>query len=152
MSEKRKLTREEMEERRLQARRLQEAGGFTLSRTARRLGVSRTSVSRWRKAYRKGGIEALKMTKASGRPRWLRAQQLEDLRAELLAHQGRRITQREFRDLIEFRYGHRYSPDHAGRIMHELLSDQPKRSLVRPGFVVERVNEEARGIGGNHAV
>jgi transposase len=63
-----KLTREQMAERRAEGVRLLEAGEMTQAEIARHLGVTEAAVSKWKKRLVEEGAQALGMRKASGRP------------------------------------------------------------------------------------
>src|SRR5256885_7669328 len=70
------LNRDEMETRRLDAvQDLQR--GLTQSSVARKFGVSRTTASRWNRALRQTGVDALRKRRATGRPCRLSREQLE---------------------------------------------------------------------------
>jgi transposase len=71
-------------------------------------------------------VEALRKRRAPGRPCRLNAQQLQGAAAIYLAgareagfDSGRWTTMR-FAEAVYQRYGVRYDPDHAGRILHRL--------------------------------
>jgi transposase len=127
------LTRDEMEQRRLQAAsELQR--GLTQSEVARRFAVSRTTASRWRRALDGKGIEGLRKRRATGRPSRLNSEQFAALR-ELYREGPRaagcdsdRWTTARFAEAIFRRFGVRYDPDHAGRIIHR-LGLRSKRSV-----------------------
>jgi transposase len=133
------LTRDEMEQRRLAA-----AGelqrGLTQSEVARQFGVSRTTASRWRKALDGSGVEALRKRRATGRPSRLTAEQLAALRETY--QEGPRAaglgsdrwTTARFAEAIFLRYGVRYDPDHAGRIIHRLGLRPPRSAGEGPRF------------------
>jgi transposase len=119
------LTRDEMENRRLQAaQELQR--GISQSQVARRFGVSRTTASRWSRALTGKGVEALRKRRAPGRPSRLTAAQVTEV-AELYTAGPRvsgfdtdRWTTARFAEAIFARFQVRYDPDHVGRIMHRL--------------------------------
>src|SRR2546428_12576217 len=62
------LTREQMEQRGRTGARLLKAGRLSQAEIARRVGVSRTTVSAWSKQLAGGGLRALRRRRASGRP------------------------------------------------------------------------------------
>jgi transposase len=62
-----KLTREQMEERRLEGGRLLKEGKLSKAEIARHLGVTRGSVTAWSKAIEAGGLRRLRKRKSSGR-------------------------------------------------------------------------------------
>ena len=70
------LTRNEMENRRLQAAQdLQR--GLSQSQVARKFGVSRTTASRWCRALTGNGVEGLRKRRSPGRPSRLKPDQLQ---------------------------------------------------------------------------
>ena len=77
----RKLTPEQVEERRLEAGRLLRAGRLSQAEIARRLGVSRMAVSQWAERLRGGprGLAALRRRTRSGRPPRLTPEQWQEL-------------------------------------------------------------------------
>jgi transposase len=77
----RKLTPEQLEERRLEAGRLLRAGRLSQAEIARRLDVSRAAVSQWAKRLREGphGSAALKRRAKPGRPARLTPRQWRQL-------------------------------------------------------------------------
>jgi transposase len=127
------LTRDEMESRRLLAAQALEEG-VTQAEVARKFGVSRTTASRWRRALSGRGVEALRKRRASGRPSRLTADQLQAVSEMFLAGpeasgiQASRWTTARFAEAVYQRFGVRYDPDHAGRIIHRLgLPTKPRR-------------------------
>src|SRR5512143_3651042 len=62
------LTRQQMEDRRHEGGRLLKAGKLSQAEIARRLGVSRATVSDWAKQVSAGGLRALRRRSAAGRP------------------------------------------------------------------------------------
>jgi transposase len=72
----------ELERRRRRAARLLEAG-VAQAEVARRVGTTRSSVSRWERKRQEGGEEALKRPKRFGRPRRLSDAQCEELIEQL---------------------------------------------------------------------
>ena len=131
------LTRDEMENRRLQAAQdLQ--GGLSQSQVARKFGVSRTTASRWCRALNGDGIEGLRKRRAPGRPSRLKPDQLQVV-AEIYQAGPRSAgfdsdawTTARFAEAIFGRFGVRYDPDHVGRIMHRLGLRDRMRVRRRP--------------------
>ena len=78
----------ELEARRLEAMRLLDEG-ISQAQVARRLGVTRNSVWRWKEAYRNGGKEALRAKPSPGRRCKLSPEQKENLAERLV--QGARL-------------------------------------------------------------
>src|ERR1035437_7834569 len=68
----------ELERRRLRAGRLFEKG-VTQAEIARRLGVTRSSVSRWYRQWAAGGLDALRTERPAGRPALVSSAQLTSL-------------------------------------------------------------------------
>jgi len=75
-----KLTREQMEERRLEGGRLLKEGNLSKAEIARQLGVTRGSVGAWAKAIETVGMRRLRKRKSSGRPSKLTAEVRKKLR------------------------------------------------------------------------
>jgi transposase len=69
------LTREQMEERRLEGGRLLKKGKLSQSAIASQLGVSRATVSVWNKQLQAGGLRHLRRRATPGRPTRLTAEQ-----------------------------------------------------------------------------
>jgi transposase len=142
------LTRDEMESRRLLAAQdLQE--GLTQAEVARKFGVSRTTASRWRRAMSGRGVEALRKRRASGRPCRLTGDQFQAVAQMFLAGpeaagvQGSHWTTALFAEAVFQRFGVRYDPDHAGRIIHRLgLPTKPRKKRTveeAPAFELVRM-------------
>lgn len=115
----------ELERRRLRAITLLRAGLLPVE-VARRIGVDRRSVRRWRAGYDREGKAGVLAKPASGRPPKLEAAQQQRLERALLrgalAHGFAtdlwtcpRVAQ-----LIERRYGVHYHVDHIGRLLRAL--------------------------------
>ena len=119
------LTRDEMEQRRLLAA-ADLQGGISQSAVARKFGVSRTTASRWCRALNGNGLEGLRKRRAPGRPSRLNPEQFREVSQIYQAgpraagFDAERWTTARFADAIFARFGVRYDPDHAGRIMHRL--------------------------------
>ena len=119
------LTRDEMEQRRLLAA-ADLGGGIPQCEVARKFGVSRTTASRWGRALNGNGIEALRKRRAPGRPCRLNAEQCREVTEiheagpRAAGFDTDRWTTARFAQAILARFGVRYDPDHAGRIMHRL--------------------------------
>jgi transposase len=135
------LSRDEMESRRLLAAQDLQTG-LSQSQIARKFGVSRTTASRWNRALDGTGVEALKKRSAPGRPSKLKSDQLQILtevyRAGACAagFDSDRWTTVRFAEVILARFGVRYDPDHAGRIMHRLgLRERRRKRVVAPQVV-----------------
>jgi transposase len=131
------LTRDEMESRRLLAAQdLQ--NGLAQSLIAKKFGVSRTTASRWHRAWNVRGPEALRKRRATGRPSRLTDEQQKGVAEIYLA--GPRAagfasdswTTSRFAEAIRVRFGIRYDPDHVGRIMRRLGLRGRMRNRRRP--------------------
>jgi transposase len=132
------LSRDEMESRRLLAAQDLQAG-LSQSQVARKFGVSRTTASRWNRSLSGRGVESLRKRRAPGRPSRLTADQLKNLTETYQAgpraagFETDRWTTARFAEAIFGRFGVRYDPDHAGRIMHRLgLRERRRPRLVAP--------------------
>ena len=127
------LTRDEMESRRLLAAQDLQTG-LTQSHVARKYGVSRTTASRWNRALSGKGVEALRKRRAPGRPSRLTADQTQGVieiyqaGPRIAGFETDRWTTARFADAIFARFGVRYDPDHAGRIMHRLGLRERRRT------------------------
>ena len=90
------------------------------------LGVSITSVNRWRRAVEKGGLDALKSKPHPGRKPRLNSKQKRQLVEILLAgprkagYQNDFWTCRRIADVVEQRFQVEYHPDYIGRMLHDL--------------------------------
>jgi transposase len=123
-----------LETRRLEAMRLLEEG-WHQAEVARRLGVKPCSVSRWRKAHREGGDDALKSPGRSGRKPKLSEEQWEAVEEKLVAgplssgYQTELWTLERIRDVVEGISGHRYDIGQLSRLMrrHGWSCQKPKR-------------------------
>jgi len=116
---------EELEHRRLRALELL-GEGLLPSEVAKRIGVERRSVRRWKAAARVKGAEGVKARPASGRRPKLSAKDKRKLEALLLkgalaAGFGTDLwTCPRVAELIEQRFGVEYHVDHIGRLLHDL--------------------------------
>jgi len=143
---RRKGSPEELERRRYRAIQLLE-DGYDAGEVARRVGVDRRSVRRWKAARREGGDQALKARAVSGRPPKLTAIQKVELEAALVAGPEAAgfatdlWTCPRVRDLIRKRFRVRYHADHIGRLLRT-LGWSPQRPQRR---AVERDEEKIRG-------
>src|SRR5262249_16455020 len=128
------LNRDEMEKRRLEA--VQDLlRGLTQSNVARKFGVSRTTASRWNRALRQKGVEALRKRRATGRPSRLSREQLQiipDIYAQGAIVHGfadKRWTTSRLASVIEARFGVHYDHDHVGRLMQKLGLREPRHRV-----------------------
>ena len=125
-----KLSRREMERRRLEAgRELLASGGEWghQARIAEKYGVTTATVARWNGAVRRKGVEGLRARKAAGQSARLTPAQRERLRGWLLegalAHgygtdvwTGKRVAR-----LIRDRFGVAYNPDYVPYLLRTQL-------------------------------
>lgn len=144
------MPKSEKESRVLQRRRLR-AGrlllrGVAQAEVARRVAVTRTTVSTWNELLDAGGLEALKR-RPRGRPGGLDAQQKSELVKRLkqgALAQGFATelwTLRRVAELIEQQYGRRYSESQVWRILVGLgfSSQRPtRRALERDEAAIGR--------------
>lgn len=128
MWQPRKLTPEQLEERRLEAGRLLRAGRLSQAEIARHLGVSRMAVSRWAAQLRDSDrrLAALKNRPKSGRPSRLTPQQWRELLKILkkgairAGFETERWTLPRIRDVIARRWGVSYHRSHLSIRLREL--------------------------------
>lgn len=128
---------EELERRRRRAMQLLEEGLAPVD-VAKRLGVDRRSVRRWKAAYRRGGKQALKAKPAPGRPLKLGISERKALETILLegaqaaGYSSDLWTCRRVAEVIEDRFGVDYHPGHVARLLHDLgwSPQKPQRRAV----------------------
>lgn len=128
---------EYLEQRRLRAISLLKRGMAPVD-VARKLGVDRRSVRRWKAGYRRRGRRALKARQAPGRPTKLDLGNRRRLRGLLLAgaHKAGFSTDLwtcpRVGRIIEREFGVRYHVDHLGRLLRGLgFSPQKPEALAR---------------------
>jgi transposase len=116
------MTRLELEARRMEA--IPDLDSNTMqAEIARRFGVSRTTVSRWKRARGRGS--ALKRLPPPGRPPRLGpahvaiCTELYALGPRASGFDGENWTQDRFAKVIHDVSGVEYDPDHVGRLMHK---------------------------------
>jgi transposase len=116
---------EELERRRRRALSLLK-DGLLPSEVARRVGVDRRSVRRWKAAARRRGESGVRAKPAPGRPSKLTTSHKRRLEALLLkgaqaAGFGTDLwTCPRVAELVRRRFGVAYHVDHVGRLLHEL--------------------------------
>ena len=136
---------EELERRRLRALALL-ADGLLLSDVARRIGVDRRSVRRWKAAVREYGQQGVRARAASGRPSKLSPRHKSRLEALLIkgalaaGFHTDLWTCPRVAELIKRRFDIDYHVDHVGRLLHE-LGWSPQKPTRR---AVERDEQEIR--------
>jgi transposase len=121
-----RLTREQQAERRAEAVRLLKAGEMKQVEIARYLGVTEAAVSKWKKQLEKGGPEALKLRKSSGRPAKLDpaakqklTQKLEE-GAQAAGFPTEQWTQARVKQVIEREFGVSFHQNYISRLLDEL--------------------------------
>jgi len=121
-----KLTREQMAERRKEGVRLLEQGKKSQAEIARNLGVSEAAVSVWQKKLKKHGKESLAQQKATGRPASLttthKAKLVKILKAGAMASgfETERWTQARVQQVIEKKFGVHYHQNYISRLLHDM--------------------------------
>jgi len=136
---------EELERRRLRALALLDEG-LLPSEVARRVGVDRRSVRRWKAAVRKNGQAGVQARAAPGRPPKLKLAQKRRLEALLIkgplasGFDTDLWTCARVAGVIQQRFGVDYHVDHVGRLLHD-LGWSPQKPARR---AVERDEEAIR--------
>ena len=105
---------------------------------ARKLGVDRRSVRRWKASFLSGGREAVRAKPMRGRPS--RLGQKEKKRLESILLRGARLagfstdlwTCPRVVHVIKRNFGVHYHPDHIGRVLHSLgwSPQKPQRRAI----------------------
>src|SRR5918997_5683903 len=124
----RQFTRTQLEERRLEAGQLLQAGHLSHPAIARQMGVSRTAVSTWAKQLRRGegNLESLRNRPASGRPPRLTGGQWQSLLQRLAqgalqaGFDADRWTLRRVHALILVEFGVEYHAHYLARRLKAL--------------------------------
>jgi putative transposase len=139
------LTREQLEERRLEAARLLRTGKLSPAEIARQLGVSRAAVSQWAAELEAGGLRGLRRRRGGGRPSKLTTEQKRQLRQTLKrgAPAAGFLTQRwtlaRVQQVIEHDFGISYHRSHLSRLLDQLnwsLQQPLPRALEREEAVI----------------
>jgi len=114
-----------LERRRLRAAVLLEKG-IHEAEVARRVGVHRQSVNRWKQALEKLGRTGLKKAGRAGRKPLVSAAKLRTIEADLkrgpqaLGYETGLCTTQRVAELIEERFGVRYTAEHVGSLLRRL--------------------------------
>jgi transposase len=120
------LTREQMEERRLEGGRLLRAGKMSKAAISRQLGVSRATVSDWAKTIEAKGIRGLRKRKAEGSASKLSDLQKQKLRRKLdrgalaCGFPTDRWTLDRIQKLIKKEFEVTYHPNYLNRLLRNL--------------------------------
>ena len=112
--------------------------GLSLHEIGRRLGCHASSVLRWRNAWRRGGVAALKAKPIPGRPSRLTATQkgrlVRILKQGAMAHGYRTElwTTQRIAAVVERRLGVTYHRNHVGKLLHQLgwSHQKPERRAI----------------------
>lgn len=121
-----KLTRIQLEERRLAGGRLLKQGKLSQARIARRLGVSRAAVSQWAQQMDTGGLPQLYQRISAGRPARLTLAQQQELVRQLkrgalaAGFSTDRWTLRRVRHLIRREFKVTYQANYLSRLLRKL--------------------------------
>ena len=121
-----RLTRQQMEERRREGARLLRSGKHTQAEIGRQLGVSRATVSDWAKQLAKGGLRTLRRRQAGGRPARLTSANQRALVRQLkrgavaAGFPTERWTMSRVRQLIEREFGVHYHLHYINRLLSGL--------------------------------
>ena len=130
------LTREQLEERRLEGGRLLKSGRLSQAEIARRLGVSRATVSDWAKTVEAVGLRGLRQRIAPGGVSKLTKEQQKKLKRLLnrgalncgFATDGWTLVR--VAELIDREFGVRYHPNYLNRLLKR-LGYSPQKPLPR---------------------
>jgi len=121
-----KLTREQLAERRAEAIRLLETGEMKQVEIARHLGITEAAVSKWKKQLADEGPQALQMRKATGRPPKLDEAAKQALVKKLeegavaAGFPTEQWTQARVKKVIEREFGVRYHRNYISRLLNDL--------------------------------
>ena len=143
-------TRDWREARRFQAWELKKKG-WTQSRIAEALGVTRGAVSQWIKQVREGGVEALRHRKGGGPSPRITEEQLKRLPgllakgAEAYGFRGDVWTRARVGVVIEQEFGISYTLQHVGRLLDKINWSRQKpveQASQRDEAAIERWRTE----------
>lgn len=112
--------------------------GLHPAEVARRVGVHRQSVGRWRKMLEREGLAGMKQAQRAGRRPKLNANDLRRLEEALIrgpkawGYNTERWTTQRVADLIQKLFRVQYHPDHVGRVLGRMnWSCQPPMSAAK---------------------
>jgi transposase len=121
-----KLTREQIAERRAEGMRLLQAGEMKQVEIARHLGVTEAAVSKWKKQLAEEGPQGLQLRKATGRPpkldetaRQALVKKLEE-GAMAAGFPTEQWTQARVKKVIEREFGVSYHQNYISRLLDDL--------------------------------
>lgn len=146
-----RLSRSQLEERRLEGGRLLIEGKLSQAEIAREVGVDESTVSRWKEALEKQGLEGLKARVSGGRPPRLDAQGQQQLLAELRkgarahGYSDERWTLPRIAEVLRTSQGVGYDPDHLSVVMRRLgwsVQRPQKKALERDEHKIQTWLEE----------
>lgn len=121
-----RLTRKQMEERRQEGGRLLKAGKLSQAEIARRLGISRATVSDWAQQVSTGGLRALRRRSSTGRPPRLSAAQKKRLvqilkkGAQAAGYPTERWTMERVQQIIQREFDVIYHVHYMNRLLERL--------------------------------
>lgn len=147
---RRRRDREAMEERRKHAAALFRQG-LSQAEVARALKVTRQSVSRWHRAWREGGVAALKKAERAGRPPLLSRAELKRVERRLLkgaeanGFPTELWTLERVASVIAMETGVEYHPGHVWRLLRQMgwsLQKPARRALERDEEAIQRWVDE----------
>jgi transposase len=121
-----KLSREQMEERRLEGGRLIKRGEMSHAAIARQLGVSRAAIWNWAKQLEAKGLRGLRRRKPPGRPAKLSPRQRRELKrllkrgAQAAGFASDRWSLGRVQQLIKQEFGIVYHPKYLNRLLRKL--------------------------------
>lgn len=134
----RKLTAEQLEERRLEGARLLGSGRYTQAEVARQLGVSPSAVCEWARSLKQQGRTALKSRPRTGRPskltdeQWREVKRLIEGGAKAAGFASERWTLQRVAQLIQRHFAVHYHPNYLAEPLHRLgLSVQRPKPKAR---------------------
>ena len=117
------LTREQMEERRLEAVRLLRAKRLSQAEIAREVGVSRASVTRWKQQLERKGLRGMRQHRSSGRPpslphaQWRQLFRILRRGARAAGFETEQWTRRRIALVIKREFGVSYHPFSVSRAL-----------------------------------